>query len=655
MLIIKNSLSMYQKNNIIRIGVLSLWLIGASFSSQAQIYDWVEDFVEKQVTKTIKGYLKDSASNFWDNLVDKSARNSIRQKSGELAHYYPANLDSLSFAYNPDFVYTNGMINVEKTFANIKPKTLQKFRKEIDGVSDLSLASMGRGYIQTQSNAFVLERAQESEINDLSKVLNDETMAYVREKVNGDKQRSLLADINAHPALIPALNANVTTLDYYLKLKEPHNTDAQELLYWAQYADRISSRLPKKAKFIKLPFIEFTPYGQAMAISYDGVLLANYSPKKKLYSVVSPEFLHLNPRPDHTYEYEGTNFVADPLGRITEISFWGDKKRNKTSKKLNLKLKDLMSAHNVDSKNNLYSAILKDFNLTPASGYLVRVKDMKSLKSKIKDYKKELKSLSKANPNARCIVKLIYSDHSNVLSDVELSFDNISRPIVYASSHNSKNKNGNDVKNEGQPHLTGSVSGVSLSKKIDNIKNTPKIEWEQESLVKKKVYIDLGIAAPSNIGIYAALGGYIHRFNMEGSVVYGLQKSQEFYFTGTLPLGSIQHSSNTYSAVDLGFKMGYGIPCGRRVMLTPQVGVNPVIIHGTDKKTCTLDVASSLSVVGALRAYFAISNNIGITLIPEYKLKITTPETVTAMANADSRVKNWLEGVTGKISFTICF
>lgn len=642
---------MCRVNNFIRVGVLLIGLIGFSTSVNAQIYDLVEDYVKKKVTEKIEGYLMDAASNFWDNLVDNSARNSIKEKSRELAYYYPANLDTVFPTYNPEFVYSGGKINMEMTFSKIKPIILKKFHDDLESGANIPFNNMGAGYLGIQNEKFILDRAENAKIRDFSDVLNNETTTYIREKLTEKQQKKLLEDLNVYPALIPVLNANIATVDYYLKLRDITQIDAQELLYWAQFADKISKRLPKKNKFIEVPSLKFVSNNKTIAIYNENVLLANYYPTSNHIIIISPDFLCLLPQADYKYTYEEINFTTDALGRIKEISFWGDKKLNKTSAKSNVKLKDIMLATNVHSKDNLYSIVLKDFNLPFASGFLVDVKDDKELKDKVKEYKKEVKKVLKENPKAKGKLKLTYSDHSNIPSNIEFSIGNISLSNKPTKSIQAAKSSNNHLTTAKDRNLRGNKSSVqNISRK------QPSTKEKKENLLKKKVYADLGFSAPSNIGVYASIGGYVKGINIEGSLVYGLQESREFYFTGTLPLGTIQHSSNTYSAVEIDVKVGYGIPCGRRVQLTPQLGINPVFIHSANEITATLEVASVLSAIGSLRAYFAITPNIGITLIPEYKFRITRPsETVNAMMEMDSRIKSWLEGVNGKLGITFSF
>lgn len=174
---------------------------------------------------------------------------------------------------------------------------------------------------------------------------------------------------------------------------------------------------------------------------------------------------------------------------------------------------------------------------------------------------------------------------------------------------------------------------------------------QKELLLKKKcAYIDLGAAAPGNIAIYGAVGGYISGFNMELSALFGIQKSQEFFFSGANGT-----SENRYKSYELGARLGYGIHCGTRIMLTPQIGVNDVIVQANKEVHGTLKSAHVCSGVGGLRAYVAFTESVGLALIPEYRFKIAAPDAITLMMQSDKRIKNWIEGFNCKLCFTVCF
>lgn len=177
-------------------------------------------------------------------------------------------------------------------------------------------------------------------------------------------------------------------------------------------------------------------------------------------------------------------------------------------------------------------------------------------------------------------------------------------------------------------------------------------------LKKTGGYVELGASAPGNIGIYAAAGGYISGFNMEISTIIGLQKSQKFDFFGQyIPEygTSLDGRDCQYKSYELGFKFGYGLGIGSRFMLTPQIGINDVIIKSLGDSSNALKSANILSGAIGIRTYFAISKNLGVALIPEYRFKIASTETINTMANLDKHIKNWIEGFNCKLSFTFCY
>lgn len=209
--------------------------------------------------------------------------------------------------------------------------------------------------------------------------------------------------------------------------------------------------------------------------------------------------------------------------------------------------------------------------------------------------------------------------------------------------------------------VVASKNGYSTTRKSFTIPTHGQIDInlnQKEFFVKngKAGYVDiLGLSAPANLGINLGIGGYFSGFNVELGFIIGCQKSHEIEFTSSYNESVNYFHKNTYKGHELGCKLGYGIICGPKFMITPQAGINSVFIMSTQNIMATVKKAAALSVCGGLRFYFAFDNLVGISFVPEYRHSVCAKEVTRQMAHFDKRINNWMNGFNAKINLTFTF
>lgn len=144
------------------------------------------------------------------------------------------------------------------------------------------------------------------------------------------------------------------------------------------------------------------------------------------------------------------------------------------------------------------------------------------------------------------------------------------------------------------------------------------------------------------------LGGYIHNFNIEGSYVTSLSKSQTIYWIDSE--SDFPPISSAYKPEGGCLRIGYGVGLGGRVRITPQIGAQFINLKEISSNDFT-GGSKATSFTAGLRINFSIVNGFGIAITPDYFMPITRTEGFKALASVSSKIKNYAEGL--KINFSI--
>ena len=130
---------------------------------------------------------------------------------------------------------------------------------------------------------------------------------------------------------------------------------------------------------------------------------------------------------------------------------------------------------------------------------------------------------------------------------------------------------------------------------------------------KHDLYLQAGIGVGGMTPLSVALGCHLWNVNLEIFAAKGLAK-ETLWANNILEYTSEEHA---FTAVTYGAKLGYGIKLGKRIRLTPQVGIAEMELHEEGKM-----LRGTSYIMGALKGEYALTKNIGITVMPEYLYNI---------------------------------
>ena len=138
----------------------------------------------------------------------------------------------------------------------------------------------------------------------------------------------------------------------------------------------------------------------------------------------------------------------------------------------------------------------------------------------------------------------------------------------------------------------------------------------------------------------ASLGCYLANFNIEADFFYGL--GNETIWWNTYYRGydySEQYSTeDALSSMYFGGKVGYGIICGSRLRVTPQLGAGMLMVTGTESESYAVKCGIGV------RADFVLANHFGLALTPDYSFPVKKSDTFEMISDVSSKVKGWESG-----------
>jgi hypothetical protein len=162
---------------------------------------------------------------------------------------------------------------------------------------------------------------------------------------------------------------------------------------------------------------------------------------------------------------------------------------------------------------------------------------------------------------------------------------------------------------------------------------------------KVEVYAGVGFNALSTMGPSIHLGLSYKLFSLEGGYVLGIDKVENISFT-VKGQTSVSETYD-YSSSKLWVKLGFNASGDSRFLVTPQVGVSYNMISGKSKgssSTSYFKTSNSVSMFGALRFSYEISNGLYVHLTPQYDFAVSSGDVFSFIKKADGKLKAWGEG-----------
>ena len=184
---------------------------------------------------------------------------------------------------------------------------------------------------------------------------------------------------------------------------------------------------------------------------------------------------------------------------------------------------------------------------------------------------------------------------------------------------------------------------------LDSSNPTTTLTLQRQYLQPTEGYLLLLGQAGTLMGAGAALGAYIYNVNVEASYLLGLSRSEDIYWSSTA--SDARPLLCSYKSTVLSLRLGYGIICGTRLRLTPQVGVSSVQLKNDDGSS----KGNTLSATAALRADYAVAPSVALFAAPELSFAVQKGDVFTQLADVSSKIKSWGSGFNARAGLMIYF
>lgn len=167
---------------------------------------------------------------------------------------------------------------------------------------------------------------------------------------------------------------------------------------------------------------------------------------------------------------------------------------------------------------------------------------------------------------------------------------------------------------------------------------------------KNHFYIEGDFQAGGFMGYGGALGFYANHINVEAGVLFNLADPVELHWYYS-PSGEWAYSDDYESSMRVHLKAGYGIRCGRRIQLTPQIGAGYLTLSADDWES----ESYAIQWIGSLRMTWAFLPWCQLVLNPEYTGVAKEGPYFEKAGAASKEIKGWKEGFNIKAGLAIYF
>lgn len=199
-------------------------------------------------------------------------------------------------------------------------------------------------------------------------------------------------------------------------------------------------------------------------------------------------------------------------------------------------------------------------------------------------------------------------------------------------------------------------STYSRKMKLDANTKDMHVKLHRNYVRKNEFYFNFGITPVGVKSWHAGMGFYIYNFNMEGNYIGNMFKSEEIYLISgddTYPRVA------RYSPWGYNVRTGWGIRCGSRFRITPQIGFQWISLKESDPKNDDYigyaDGANSYSLMAGARVSFAILSWLGISATPEYLLPVCKSGGYKVLSDVSKDIKGYCHGFNCNVNLNIFF
>ena len=177
---------------------------------------------------------------------------------------------------------------------------------------------------------------------------------------------------------------------------------------------------------------------------------------------------------------------------------------------------------------------------------------------------------------------------------------------------------------------------------LDSSKPTVSYSLKRRYEQTNSGYIQGEFQFGSLMGYGAAVGAYLSDFNIEGSFLMGIQKSEDIYFAyNGNDLPALKYKPMVFAG-----KIGY------RVLpyITPQLGVE--YVHLKSEGDVELNTHVLAATIG-VRLSYTIFDRIGLFAVPQYSYALQKPGVYQKLQNISTKIKGWGTGFNGRVGVCV--
>ncbi len=182
----------------------------------------------------------------------------------------------------------------------------------------------------------------------------------------------------------------------------------------------------------------------------------------------------------------------------------------------------------------------------------------------------------------------------------------------------------------------------------------PEKTSNQTKKIETRFYVDAGYFIGGAGGMELSVGTYIGGFNIELNYMVPIGGKQDLYWNHA----SLPSLNATYKpTMALGGRLGYGIKAGEKFRITPQMGVKFLktseAIEGSSDEHASGAYCNSFLL--ACRLQYRVNKHFGLSLTPEYDIRMMKSEGFKALSEASSGINKWNNGIGIRIAANLEF
>lgn len=213
------------------------------------------------------------------------------------------------------------------------------------------------------------------------------------------------------------------------------------------------------------------------------------------------------------------------------------------------------------------------------------------------------------------------------------------------------------IRHSGVMPLSGYTIPMRLEPKVTYDAEVDIVDAERVSKPRGyHVFVGVGYNITAISGPSAMLGLDFKHHVIEAGVVYGLNKTDDYYYYDT---DGNPKAAYNYNAFRVSLRYGYDVKLSEMFSVVPQIGFAYNNMNGTAveavKSNGSYQSTSSMSGLAAVRLTANLSKQIGLFVTPEYDFGLSKEDLCKTISDKDTTFKSWTEGFNLNIGVMISF